>query len=507
MQRAWLSRGVLAVQPNDQMYMPAPQTLLVQWTLDACREKETDVAHVYNLARYWSHGLRFPAHGPTARIHLQKMLQEDHLTDQTLRAVDAVFSGEVQPTRVVRLWGFTHDILPSACLVPHLDRLLNEPLPTGKKLKITQVNPENGAAWLNLRDQLRPAAFKAGLELHLRANLISRQDMAPLKRSMAAWDLLQGSESVLHLLEEQLDPAHLSIPRLLAVILHYADSQTLRYLPWPAVQKYFAGNPQALEFVWIHLFNNHKTLLLSILPDIQPKFHARLLHMLLEFPEFPLEDDHCLPMMNLVRQFPAWTTLLDKMLACKDGYKKLGHYLLGSAHPHSLPPIDLLSHKFLSQLNAQQWRRMLMPEGRPAYNVQQLFNIWEVVRVHKLQTLATCSWLQQATLQAIPHAVSRLNKVSAGDVSLGLPPFYATLLLLHLDGDAQEAWLNDWLVQPSAEKMIVQAFQWFNPTIKVPPLRELRLLSQALSEKASIVDVLDHLSHKIETLELPNMLE
>lgn len=508
-QHAWLARAVSAIQPNDQMHMPEPQALLAKWTAAAYNDIDTPAEHAYHLARYWSHGLRFPAHAPTSRQHIVNMLACPHLKQSVIDASDALLAAEMQPVRLMRLWALVHDVLPEKSLVPQLNRLLSEPLPTGKKLKITQINPTIWARWLPMQEKLTPAAFKAGLELHVRANLTSRQETDPVARAAVAWEMLQGYTPVLDLLDAPLcvEPTEMQLPRPLPTLLEYADAQTLEHFPWDLVQAHFQHEPEVLYPVWLHLFNRHKNVLLKILPRIEAQYHERILYWFLELEDFYLEDDRCAPMLRLVKEYSAWAHLFNKMLRGRNCYKKLGTYLLASCNPQSPPEASQMPGQYLAQFGQDQWRGMFMPEGRPSFNSLQLFQIWELVRVHKLDKLATCGWLQRATMEAIPLQVTRLNKVSVWDITLGLPAFYATMLRVFLPEAEQESWFLDWTEKPSVEKMIVQTFKWFNPDIEVPTLRELHLLAQAFSGEATIVDVLSQLGRKIETLELPSVLE
>ena len=54
--------------------------------------------------------------------------------------------------------------------------------------------------------------------------------------------------------------------------------------------------------------------------------------------------------------------------------------------------------------------------------------------------------------------------------------------------------------------MLVQVFQWFNPDVVVPPMKELLLLRQAMDTN-NLVDILTQLSKNIETFDLPSMVE
>lgn len=507
-QRAWLARAVSAIQPNDQMHLPEPQALLAKWTAAACSDITTHPEHAYHLARYWAHGLRFPVHAPTSRNHIVKMLACPHLKPSVIEASDTLLAAEVQPVRLMRLWALVHDVLPDESLVPQLNRLLCEPLPIAKKLKITQINPTLWATWLPMQEKLTPPAFKAGLELHVRANLTSRQDADPVARADVAWKMLQGYTHVLDLLDAPLsvEPTKMRLPCPLHTLLEYADAQTLEHFPWDLVQAHFQYEPEVLYPVWQHLFDRHKNVLLKILPRVEAQYHERILYWFLELEDFYLEDDRCAPMLRLVKEYYAWEHLFNKMLRGKNCYKKLGTYLLASSNPQSPPEANQMPGQYFAQFSQDQWRGMFMPEGRPNFNALQLFQIWELVRVHKLDKLATCGWLQRATMEAIPMQVTRLQKVSVWDIKLGLPAFYATMLQIFLPEEEQEAWFVDWTDKPGVEKMIVQTFTWFHPEIEVPPLRELQLLAQAFNGDATIVDVLSQLGRKIETLELPSVL-
>lgn len=68
------------------------------------------------------------------------------------------------------------------------------------------------------------------------------------------------------------------------------------------------------------------------------------------------------------------------------------------------------------------------------------------------------------------------------------------------------AWFEDWVDHPTQEGMLVQVFQWFNPDVVVPPLKELLLLRQAMDTN-NLVDILTQLSKNIETFDLPSMVE
>lgn len=513
MQRAWLARAISGIQPNDQMHLPEPQAVLMQWTQDACLDKKTDPDHAYNLARYWAHGLRFPAHGPLCRTHLQMLLQEEHLCEAASRATQVLLAAEIQPLRIVRLWAFIDTIVPDDVIVPHLERLLTAPLPVGKKLKIGQIQPQHWKAWLNMQSKLTALAFATGLELHLRANLTSRQDLDPSARAKAAWEMLSGSESVLPLLTEPVELAELRIPRALSLILQYADSQTLRHLPWADIQVHFSGKPAALQRVWLHIFQHHKNLLLEIMPSIQKQYHTFIRADFLACHDYVLDQERCAALMPLLMRFPDWQVLFEEMLARKQGWHRFGDYLLGVQSPQSAPSPAQVSSALLSRFNATHWRYVLDGHRAPL-NAHQLFTLWELVRAHRLTNLQAAPFLRQATMQATMQAftgpTSRQKKPSLWDVSLGLPDFYASAMQVFMSESEQEQWLTDWTEGASADKMIVQVFKWFNPHINVPPFKELHLLTQAFGDNATLVDVLGHLNQKIDTIdmvELPNMLE
>ena len=258
-QRIWLSKAVLTFQSSDQMHLPATQTMLSEWTHAACNDKTTDADYAYNLARYWSHGLRFPMHVEIARAQLNRMLEQDHLRASVTRAVDTLLANEIQPLRIVRFWSLTHDILPHLVLAPHLERLLGTPLPIGKNLKLSQVGLHCWKPWLLMHTELTPAVFNVGMELHIRAYLISRQGVDRLSKAANAWEMLETSAEYLPPLHEHSELVHLKLPHQLSILIEYADSQTLQFLPWLEIQERFILQPDALYCIWLHIFQKHKT--------------------------------------------------------------------------------------------------------------------------------------------------------------------------------------------------------------------------------------------------------
>lgn len=502
-QRIWLSKAVLTFQSSDQMHLPATQTMLSEWTHVACNDKTTDADYAYNLARYWSHGLRFPMHSDIARAQIQKMLEQHHLCASAMRAVDTLLEHEIQPLRILRLWSLTHELLPRSVLAPHLERLLSAPLPTGKKLKLSQIGLHSWKPWLRMHNELMPAAFNAGMELHIRACLISRQGVDPLSRAANAWEMLDLSEKHLPLLNERSELVPLNLPRQLSILINYADSQTLQFLPWQKIQEHFVSQPDALYCIWQHIFQKHKTALLHILPNIKESYHPRILAWFLNLKTFQFETGRCALMLDLVRAFPAWTVLLNNMLALEGGYHTLGNFLLESL----LEKISASTFPglYFSELSAQQWTKIFRPEVQRRWTPSQLARIWEIVFVYNVKALGSIPSLQQTTMQELLKSACP-KKINPWDPSLGLPAFCKMLLNIYLTEDETENWFIDWTENPSIEKMVVRAFQWFNPDIDVPPLSELLLLVQVL-ENANILTVLAHLGKNIETVELPSMLE
>ena len=486
------------------MHLPATQAMLSEWTQAACNEKTTDANHAYNLARYWSHGLRFPMHVEIARAQLQKMLAKDYLHASVILAVDTLLANEIQPLRIIRLWSLVHELLPYSVLAPHLERLLGAPLPTGKKLKLSQIGLHCWKPWFLMHNELTPAVFNAGMELHIRACLISRQGVDPLSRAANAWEMLDISEKKLPPLNEHSELVHLNLPRQLSILIEYADSQTLQWLPWLKIQERFASQPDALYCVWLHIFQKHKTALLRIVPDIQENYHARILAWFLDLEKFQFEDGRCALMLDLVRKFPAWTPLLNKMLTSDLGYRTLGSFLLES--PQEKISASRFPGLYFSELSAQQWSKIFQPEVQKRWTPNQLSRIWEIIFVYNVKALGSIPCLQQTTMRELLKFVPSQKKINSWDLSLGLPAFYKTLLNIYLTEDEQEDWFVDWTENPNVEKMVVRAFQWFNPNIDVPPLSELLLLTQVL-DNANILTVLAHLSKNIETIELPNMIE
>lgn len=508
MQQLWLAKALAVAHASDHMHLPAQQELLSQWTTQACNNPSTEWDHAHNLAKYWLQGLRSSSHSAKAKEFLGQMVACKFLQGPTLAAAVMFFEAETQPLRMMRLWHLTKDIFSQELLVLHLERLLLPPLPQGKKLKVSQVGRHFWKTWLDLETALTPEAFAKGMLLNVRSNLLSRQGVDAKTAATEAWAMLCDVEAHLPPMapESELMATLGHLPRLVSILVEYSDMQMLRHLPWANVQAKFDAQPDLFASVWTHFFERHKNILLDILPDIQPQYHAAIFESYMAIPELQLDEERAGPLLRLVNAHPMWAPLLNKTLSSKSGHSRLGTYLLSSGSNKAELRAKNFPSAFLSNLTSVQWNRVLNLDFRTSHTQSgKLDYIWEMVQQHGLDALARSPELHKITLQAIQAVVHDNRQVSPWDVTLGLPPFCTHLINWYLPQTERLPWLLAWSEKPSQDKMLAQTYAWFNPEVTVPPLEELRALRQVLPD-GTLMDVLRHLTAKVESLPLPDMV-
>lgn len=503
-QRAWLENAAAHMPPNDQMHAPAPQALLVEWTKAACLDDSTPPGHVANLAKYWVHALRFPEHSPSACEQLGAMLQTPHTRMQAQEALQAMLAAEIQPLRLMRLCTLALPLLDPHVLAEHLDRVLNGEIPTGKKLKLSQLSLNSWTNWLAFLPYLDQETFQKGLMLHVRAHLTTRQNVNPAQRVPEAWAMLLACEQHLPEVPPGSIYACMGLPKTLAVFMTHADAQTLYHAPWPQIQQLYSNEPKAFTRVWRQLFEEHRNVLIAIVADIEEHYHPDILAWYLDATDYMLEEERCKTMLALVVRHPAWSPLLLKMLHTKQGLQKLGTHLLGT---HAQTPANPchLPGPFLRSLTPGQWSSLL-GNAHASNTEMQLASAWNLVQAHDLTALQGCPALQKMTLRALQTVKHATPKVSAWDIHLGAPAFYASMVKRYVPEPMQMAWFDAWTAHPTQDCMLIQAFQWFNPDVVVPPVKELLVLRQAM-ENISLLDILMQLNKNIETFSLPDMVE
>lgn len=506
MQQLWLANALAVAHASDHMHLPAQQELLSRWTTNACGEPATDRNHAYNLARYWLQGLRSSSHSAVSQSFLENMMACDFLQEPTIAAATDFFANESQPLRMMRLWHLTKDIFAKDLLVSHLERLFAAPLAQGKKLKVSQVGRHFWKTWLDMRPILTEDVFNKGMLLNVRTNLLSRQSVRPKDGAQEAWAMLCAVEEYLPPMATDSDffASMGNLPRLISVLVEYSDMQMLRHLPWADIQEKFSHQPGLFMPVWSHLFERHKNILLDILPSICREDHASIFDWYMGIAELQLDEERAGPLLRLVNAEPMWAPLLQKTLLSKSGHSRLGTYLL-SNQKSELRAKNFPS-PFLASLTSVQWARILNLDVRSSQaNPGKLDLIWTMVQQHGLPALARTPELQTLTFQTIQSAIHDSRKVSPWDVTLGLPVFCMALVNVYLPEPDRFAWLLSWSEKPSQDKMLRQAFAWFNPNVSVPPLEELQTLRQLLPD-GTLLDVLKHLKLNIEPLALPDMV-
>ena len=492
------------LQPNDQMHAAAPQAVLLEWTAAACKDDTTPANHIANLARYWIHALRFPEHAPTACTQLSSMLDVPHARVQTQEALQRLLAAEIQPLRLMRLCTLSLGLVDPLILAGHLERVLSGEIPSGKKLKLSQLALTSWRDWLEFRTHLSQNTFQVGLMLHVRAHLMTRQNVNPVHRVPKAWEMLTACVDYLPDVPEHSVYASMGLPKQLAVFMEHADVQTLYHAPWKDIQQLYSTENAAFMQLWAQLFSEHKPLLISILVDIEEQYHAVIRSWYLQLTDYTLEEDRCKPMLALVKAHPDWSCLLLQMLATKHAYQRLGAHLLGNFGCNAPAPQSLPGH-FLRALTPGQWTHILNA-AHSTKTETQLANAWALIEAHDLTVLQGCPALQKMTLQTLQSSTHRTKKVSPWDINFGAPEFYVHMVKRYVPESMHMAWFEDWVDHPTQEGMLVQVFQWFNPDVVVPPMKELLLLRQAMDTN-NLVDILTQLSKNIETFDLPSMVE
>lgn len=503
-QRAWLENAVASMPPNDQMHAAAPEALLKQWTTDACQDSSTPWGHLTCLAKYWVHGLRFPEHGQTACTQLSALLDTPHARAPTQLALQDLLEAEMQPIRLMRLCTLMINLVDQAILATHLERVLSGEIPTGKKLKLSQLALSGWTTWLELRPYLSQATFQTGLMLHVRAHLTTRQNVNPAQRVPDAWAMLMACAQYLPDVPTDNVHASMGLPKPLAMFMAHADAQTLYHAPWREIQQLYPTERASFMLLWKQLFTEHKNVLIAIATDIEEHYHDDIRAWYLDTADYMLEEDRCKTMLTLVKERPAWSPLLMQMLNVKQGFQKLGTHLLGT-HANTPPNPRNLPGPFLRSLTPGQWSSLL--KASQTTNAEmQLASAWALVQAHDLTALEGCPALQKMTLSALQPAKSATKKVSAWDIHLGAPVFYASMVHRYVPEPMQMAWFEAWMAHPTHDSMLIQIFQWFNPSVVVPPVEELLQLRQAMGD-CSLLDILMQLNKNIETFALPDMVE
>lgn len=489
--------------PNDQMHAAAPQALLTQWTTEACQDNSTPLVHLANLAKYWVHGLRFPEHAPAACAQLSALVQTAHARASTQQALQDLLDAEMQPIRLMRLCTQVINLVAPSTLATHLERVLSGEIPTGKKLKLSQLALSGWTTWLELRPYLSQTTFQTGLMLHVRAHLTTRQNVNPAQRVPDAWAMLMACAQ--YLPDVPTDNVHSSmgLPKPLAMFMAHADAQTLHHAPWREIQQLYPNDRAAFMLLWRQLFAEHKNVLIAIATDIEEHYHDEIRAWYLDT-DYTLEEDRCKTMLALVKNYPAWSPLLLQMLNTKQGFQKLGSHLLGT-HAATPPSPRNLPGPFLRSLTPGQWSNLL--KASQTINTEmQLASAWALVQAHDLTALEGCPALQKMTLSALQSVKQANKKVSAWDIHLGAPMFYASMVSRYVPEPMQMDWFETWMANPTTDCMLVQIFQWFNPDVVVPPVGELLQLRQAMGD-CGLIDILMQLNKKIETIALPDMVE
>ena len=94
--------------------------------------------------------------------------------------------------------------------------------------------------------------------LHVRAHLMTRQNVNPVHRVPKAWEMLTACVDYLPDVPEHSVYASMGLPKQLAVFMEHADVQTLYHAPWKDIQQLYSTENAAFMQLWAQLFSEHK---------------------------------------------------------------------------------------------------------------------------------------------------------------------------------------------------------------------------------------------------------